>query len=183
MNKLSPIVSQVLSLSKVRNWVKSASAEKSSQELFGVALCSAEVEELSTDFQLRRALKPLLEFKKIRDKKICNPNLFRGTPMVTTFVRSTGGRTKDVWQFLEKASRADIRLAELEHPSFQKILSYCSGRVIIYVHPSFYRSLKLRFSLDCPKMAEYPTELGSDFLRHAVGILTSKDFQNIIDTD
>ena len=55
---------------------------------------------------------------------------------------------KAVWNFLEKATRADIRLAELEHPYLKKILSFCFGRIPIYVHPSFYRSLKLQYPLD-----------------------------------
>ena len=45
----------------------------------------------------------------------------------------------------EEASRADIRLAELEQPELKKMLSFCSGRVPIYVHPCFYRSLKLKY--------------------------------------
>ena len=49
-----------------------------------------------------------------------NPYLFRSVPMVTTFVRSAGRRTKGVWSLLEKASRADIRLAEMEHSSLKK---------------------------------------------------------------
>ena len=68
--------------------------------------------------------------------------------MVTTFSRSAGNRTKGVWEFLEKASRADIRLAELKHPSLRRIMSYCSGRVLIYVHPCFYKSLKFQLPLE-----------------------------------
>ena len=39
--------------------------------------------------------------------------------MVTTFVRSAGNRTKELWRFIEEASRADIRLAEMEHSSLK----------------------------------------------------------------
>ena len=52
----------------------------------------------------------------------------------TQFARSN---TKDVWHLIEKANRANIRLAEIEHLSFKKVLSYCSGWVPIYVHPFF----------------------------------------------
>ena len=60
-------------------------------------------------------------------------------------VRQISNRTKELWRFIEKASRADIRLAEMEHPSLRKMMSHCSGRVPIYVHPCFYRSLKLKY--------------------------------------
>ncbi len=65
--------------------------------------------------------------------------------MVTTFVRSGGNRTRGLWRFIEEASRADIGQAELKN---EKMLSFCSGRVPIYVHPCFYRALKLKYSLD-----------------------------------
>ena len=68
--------------------------------------------------------------------------------MVTTFVRSAGNRTKELWQFIEEASRADMRLAEMGHDSLNELSAKCTGRVPIYVHPSFYRSLKLRFPYD-----------------------------------
>ena len=79
--------------------------------------------------------------------------------MVTTFVRSAGNRTKEVvtmagnrtkelWRFIDEASRADMRLAEMEHYSLNDISTKCTGRVPNYVHPSFYRSLKLRYPLD-----------------------------------
>ena len=63
--------------------------------------------------------------------------------MVTTFVCSAGNRTKELWRFIEEASRTDIKLVELEHSSHNDILNKCTGRVPIYVHPCFYRSLKL----------------------------------------
>ena len=102
----------------------------------------------------------------IGKKKVANPYLFRGTPMVTTFLRSAGIRTKAVWKFLEKA--------ELEPPTLKKMLSFCSGRGSIYVHPCFYRSLKLRDPIDVGGVSRdgrVTTELGTGSLRHAVGIL------------
>ena len=68
--------------------------------------------------------------------------------MVTTFAHSAGNRTKELWCFIEEASRTDIRLAEIEHPSLNIMSTKCTGRVQIYVHPCFYRSLKLRYPLD-----------------------------------
>ena len=119
---------------KDRHQVKSElENQKISKEISGVALYSAKTEELPVDFQLCRTLKPLLELQTVQEKNVSNPYLIRGVPMVTNFV----------WKFLEKGSRVDIRWAELEHTSLCKIMSYCSDRVLIYVHPSFYKSLKL----------------------------------------
>ena len=98
--------------SKPRQRAKPASADNESEEHLEVALCFAEPEELPEDFQLHRALKPLSDFKTIDGKRIFNPYLFRGAPMVTTFIRSAGSRTKGVLRFLEKASRLYIRVAE-----------------------------------------------------------------------
>ena len=58
--------------------------------------------------------------------------------MVTTFVRPIRNLT------IEEASRADIRLAEMEHTSLgKKVVLF--GQ--IYVHPCFYRSLKMKYPL------------------------------------
>ena len=97
-------------ISKARPIARSASSKEDGQELLKVALCSAEAEELPADFQLHRALKPLLNFKQIKNKDISNPYLFRGAPMVTTFVHSAGSRSKVVCRVVEKASRVNITL-------------------------------------------------------------------------
>ena len=49
--------------------------------------------------------------------------------MVTTFVRSAGDRTKGVWKYLSTVCQTDtgIKLAELEHSSVKKCITYCSG--------------------------------------------------------
>ena len=107
--------------SKAHHRVKSALADEGHKELLGMALYSTEAKELPSDFQLCRTLKPLIEFTKIKNKKISNPYLFRSVPIVTTFVCSAGSCTQGVWCFLEKASWVDIRLAELEHPSLTKM--------------------------------------------------------------
>ena len=106
--------------------------------------------------------------------------------MVTTFVRPIGNRTKELWRFIEGASRADIRLAELEHLWLKKMMSYCSGRVSIYVHPSFYRFLKLKYLLDVGRISReglVSTELGNDSLRQTIGILTPNDFRPVVDSE
>ena len=138
--------------------------------------------------RLKKTLKPLLDFEKIGKKRISNPYNFRSAPMVTTIVHSVGNRTQGVWKFLEEASQleGDVRLAELRHSSLKKLFSKCSGRVPIYVHPSFYRSLKVRFPLDVGGLSRggrVTTELGTGSLRQAVGILTPEDFQPVVDTE
>ena len=96
----------------------------------------------------KNTLKSLSSLKTINNKGICNPYLFRGAPMVTTFICRTGSRTKGLWRFPEEASHADIKLADLEHPSLNKMTTFCAGRTQIYVHLSSYRALKLKFLLD-----------------------------------
>ena len=108
--------------------------------------------------------------------------------MVTTFIRTAGDRTKGVWKFLDTVRQTDVgvKLAELEHSSLRRCLPFCSGRVPIFVHPSFYRSLKVRFPLDVGGVSRdgrVTTELGTGSLRQAVGILTPEDFRPIISTD
>ena len=151
------------------------------------ALCSAELEAVG-DFQLRKALKPLARLEKINDLKVSNPANFRSAAMVTTFVRSAGDRTKGVWQFLSTVCQTDtgIKLAELEHSSLKKCITYCSGRVPILVHPSLYRALKLKFPIDVGGITRdnrVTTELGTGSLRQAVSILTPKDFRPVVDDE
>ena len=89
------------------------------------------------DHQIKKTHIPLTSLKTINEKEITNPYLFRGAPMVTTFVRQMSYRTRELWRFVEEASRADIRLAEFEHLSLNKMLTLCAGWVPIYVHPCF----------------------------------------------
>ena len=106
--------------------------------------------------------------------------------MVTTFVHSAGNRTRELWRFLEDTSRMDIRLAELEHPSLNVMLSKCIGRVPIYVQPGFYRFLKLSSSMDVrgiSRDSRVTNELGSGSLRQAVGIPTPEAFWPIVYTE
>ena len=116
--------------------------------LIGITLCTEPDPSKITDHQLKTILKPLYSFRHINEKNISNPYLFRDAAKVTTFVRAAGNRTRELWRFIQEASCADLRLAELEHSSLKKMLPFCSGRVPILVHPSFYRSLKLRYPMD-----------------------------------
>ena len=73
-------------------------------------------------------LKSLTPLKTIDNHKdVTNPYLFRGAPIVTTYVRSAGNRTKELWRFIEETNREDIRLAEMEHPSINVMSTKCTG--------------------------------------------------------
>ena len=80
----------------------------------------------------------------------------------------------------------DIRLAELEHPSLNNVLSKCIGRVPVFVHPLFYRALKLRCPLNVGVISwvgRVTTELGTGSLCQAIGIFTPEDFRPLVDTE
>ena len=110
--------------------------------------CEDILENPNHDHILKTSLKPLRSFKKINNKDITNPYIFKDAPMLTTFVRTAGNRTKELWNFIDEASRADVMLANTKNAMLKKMLPFCSGRVPILVHPSFYRSLKLRYPMD-----------------------------------
>ena len=152
-----------------------------------VALCTVGLESV-TDYQLRKTLKPLIDLEKINGKRVCNPTNFRSAPMVTTFARSSGDHSKGVWKFLDTVHQTDtgVVLAELEHSSLKRCLPYCWRRIPILVHPSLYRSLKVRFPLDVggvSRKCRMTTELGTGSLRRSFGIITPGDFRPIVDTD
>ena len=122
---------------------------EANKDLQAIALCFNYV-DLNHDFVFWRVLIPLLKFQKVNNTHIVNPRKFRVTPMVTTFIRSVGRHTKGVLQWLARASKADLdmRLVELEHSSLKKMANHCAGRVPVYVPPSVYRALKIRYLLD-----------------------------------
>ena len=147
--------------------------------------CEDIMENSHIDHTLKQSLKPLRSLKKIDTKDITKPHLFKDAPKLTTFVRLAGNRTKELWNFIDEASRADVMLVDTKSPMLKKMLPFCAGRVPILVHPSFYRSLKLRYPMDVGGITRddrVSTELGTGSLRQAVGILTPKDFRPVVDT-
>ena len=104
--------------------------------------------------------------------------------MVTTIVRSVSSFTYNVWKFLEEACQNDagVRLAELQHPSLNKMMAKCAGKTPIYVHPSFYRALKVRFPVDVGGLFR-DGRVTTGSLKQTVGILTLEDFQPVVDTE
>ena len=150
--------------------------------------CKDTIENPHINHMLKQSLKPLRSFKKIDTKNITKPYLFKDAPKLTTFVRSAGNRTKELWNFNDEASRADVMLADTKNPMLKKkkMLPFSSGRVPILVHPSFYRSLQLRYPVDVGGITRddrVSTELGTGSLRQAVDILTPKDFRTVVDTE
>ena len=89
--------------------------------------------------------------------------------MVTTFVRSTGGRSKGVWSLIEKTSRANIRLAEMEHSSLKNII------LLFRAGPLDVRGVF--------RDSRVTTELDIGSLRHTLGILTHEDFHAVVDNE
>ena len=76
-----------------------------------------------------------------------------------------------------------MRLVEMKHDSLNDISSKCTGRVPIYVHPTFCRSLKLRFPFDVggiSRSGRVTPELYTGSLSQAVGILTPTDFRPVV---
>ena len=152
-----------------------------------MTLCSVGLEAVR-NFQLGKALKPLLDLEKVNKKEITNPHNLRGEPMATAFVRSAGDRTRGVWKFLDTVCQNDmgISLAMLEDSSLHRMLNFSAGRVPILVHPSLYRCLKVRFPLDVggvSRNGRVTIELGTGSLRQAIGILTHEGFRAVVDTE
>ena len=148
--------------------------------------CEDILQPQNLDHVVKKSLKPLLSFKNVDSKDITNPYLFQDAPMLTTFIRSAGNRTKELWQFIDDTSRTDVMLADTKNSMLRKMLPFCSGRVPILVHPSFYRTLKLGYPVDVGGITRddrVSTELGTGSLRQAVGILTPKDFRPVVDDE
>ena len=66
------------------------------QAFNGFYFCAATLQSPNIDYQLKKNLNPLISFTKINHKDITNAYLFRDAPMVTTFVRSAGTRTREL---------------------------------------------------------------------------------------
>ena len=148
--------------------------------------CENILENPHLDHVLKQSLKQLRSLKKIDEKVITNPYHFKDVPKLTTFICLAGNRTKELWNFIDEASRADVMLVDTKNPMLKKMLPFCSGRVSILVHLSFYRSLKLRYPVDVGGITRddrVSTVLGTGSLCQAVGILTLKDFRPVVDDE
>ena len=155
------------------------------QPVNAICFCTDILVQSNIDHRMKKkSLTPLMSLKNVNNKKISNPYLFRGVSIVTIFGCLISYQTKELWKLIEGASLADMRLAEMEYPSVKKMLTHCASRFPIYVHPCFYRSLKLRYPLDVGGISRddrFTTELGTGSLGQAVGILTTEDFWSVVD--
>ena len=59
--------------------------------------CEDILENPNHDHILKTSLKPLRSFKKINNKDVTNPYIFKDAPMLTTFVRSAGNRKMELY--------------------------------------------------------------------------------------
>ena len=170
--------------SKARPTARSASSKEDSQELLGVALCSAEVEEFPADFQICRVLKLLLNFKHKRQRHF-KSILIQGCTH-GDYLCSLGWEPHESYvESHRESSSSGHKVGRNGASPLKKAITYCSGQVPIYVHPSFYRSLKLKYPLDdgWSRDGRVTTELGTESLRHAVGVLTLEDFCAVFDSE
>ena len=89
----TPSTSTSSTIHKAR--VRSASTE-ARRAINAFYFCEDTFENPHLDRLLKQTLKPLRSLKKIDEKDITNPYLFKDAPMLTTFVRSAGNQTKEL---------------------------------------------------------------------------------------
>jgi len=67
--------------------------------------------------------------------------------MLTSFVRMRDAVCGPIWDIIGSANYAipGTRLVEHSRDEFKSINKECKGRTAIYLHPSFYRVLKLAY--------------------------------------
>ena len=91
----SPLPLKIKRPVKEVNWGQSVSPRNPvpmSKEIGGAALCSSGAVEANFDYSLKKALKTLIDLKKVNDLPVTNPLNFRSAPIVSTFVCSAGSR-------------------------------------------------------------------------------------------
>ena len=55
----------------------------------------------------------------------------------------------------DKKTETGARLTDWEHSFLKKMLQYCSGKVLVHVNPSFYRSLRFAYPLEVGGFTRY----------------------------
>ena len=117
----TPSTSTASTIHKAR--ARSASTE-ARRAINAFYFCEDTFENPRLDHLLKQTLKPLRSLKKIDEKDITNPYLFKDAPMLTTFVRSASNRTKELWHFIDEASRTDVMLADVKNTMLKKCFPF-----------------------------------------------------------
>ena len=71
-------------------------------------------------------------------------------------------------------------------PVIEKMCNFCSGRIPVYVHPSFYGALKVRLPINVGGLSrdgQVTTTISTGSLVYAVGILTPDEFKTLVNTE
>ena len=101
--------------------------------------------------------------------------------MLVSFVRTRDAICRPIWDIIGSANYAipGTKLVEYSRDEFKEINREVSGRTAIYMHPSFYRFLKLAY----PSMVGgimrnglLTNDLASGNLGHTFSKLTREDF-------
>ena len=87
------------STSKTHSRAKSV-AGRDQQAVKAFYFCSENLDSSIIDHQIKKTLIPLTSLKNIKGEEITNPYLFRGAPMVTTFVSQISNRARGLWRFV-----------------------------------------------------------------------------------
>ena len=129
----------------------------------------------------RLGLKGLINLKKVGGKDVDEPLLFPNAKMLTTFVRrGKDAACRAVWSVIGSANYAfpKTTLVSSDREELKVINGACVGREAIFMHPSFYRYMKLTF----PRMiggilrGRMNNDLGQGNLGHTFGKLNLEDF-------
>ena len=156
--------------------------EKKYRHKRGVHICCVDPDVLSTvklQHQALRELKVLQNYKMVQpgELNVEDPTNFPRAKKLLTVVRAGDQTSQQVWEMLKEANSAfDISapLAVWNDPHLKKLVSFCSGRVPVYMHPSLYRAIKLTFPRHVGGVshdATINTVLGTDPMGPAVGVL------------
>lgn len=131
----------------------------------------------------------LKNFLYVSGDNVTDPTKFKDAPLLTTFIRvNKDSRTEALWAWINAAKDAipGQQLVDTEHPLLNNLVFKYEGRVPVYIHPSFYRALKLIFPLDVGGMAKNgvpSVDLLNGSLGQACHVLATGDFRPVCDTE
>lgn len=84
--------------------------------------------------------------------------------LIITLIRNMGGNLK-VKDYLVGAKDViiDARMVHIESPVLKKMSNLCAGRVLVILHPSLYKALKIMFLTDVGSIVSEWKNLGQYF--------------------